>query len=264
VGVAETGPWCGRRVVGEINCVCGTCRDCRGGRRNHCPNRTVLGIVKRDGAFADFVRLPQENLHLVPDDVSDTDAVFAEPLAAAFRIGEQIPLVAGQVAIVLGDGRLGNLCAQVLRLADCRVTVVGKHERKLTVLSQLGIATAKLDDFRERRCSDLVVDCTGSPSGLPLALEVVRPRGTIVLKTTVAGEQTLALAPVVIDEVTIVGSRCGPFGRALEALARREVDVAALCDGVAPLEEGVAALDRARSKPVLKLLLAVDPGFGRG
>lgn len=258
VGIAENGPWRGRRVVGEINCGCGTCAECRAGSPNHCPTRSVLGILNRDGAFADLVSLPQSNLHLVPDEVRDDEAVFVEPLAAAFRIPEQIPLRAGQVAIVLGDGRLGNLCAQVLRLSGCRVTVVGKHERKLSLLSRLGIETTLLDAFEERRIADLVVDCTGSASGLPLALEVVRPKGTIVMKTTVAGEQTLALAPIVIDEVTIVGSRCGPFARALEALRNREIDVKSLCDGVLPLEEGPAALDRARREPVLKLLLAID------
>lgn len=263
VGVATSGPWQGRRVVGEINCSCGRCSDCLSGGRNHCPHRSVLGILNRDGAFAEYLTLPQENLHLVPDSVSDREAVFVEPLAAAFQIPARVTLRPGQEVIVLGDGRLGNLCAQVLAAEKCRVTVVGKHPRKLDVLDRLGIPTVMLDAFKGRRCADLVVDCTGSATGMPLALEVVRPRGTIVLKTTVAGEQTLALAPVVIDEVTIVGSRCGPFDRALEALARREIDVSCLCDAVVPLEQAVPALDRARSEPVLKLLLAVAPDFGR-
>jgi threonine dehydrogenase-like Zn-dependent dehydrogenase len=263
VGIAETGPWSGRRVVGEINCGCGSCGDCRDGRRNHCARRSVLGILKRDGAFADLLNLPQENLHLVPEGVSDVEAAFTEPLAAAFRIPEQIALERGQSAVVLGDGRLGNLCAQVLRLSGCPVTVVGKHERKLALLSRLGITAVKLNDFPVERAADLVVDCTGSPSGFPLALQVVRPRGTVVLKTTVAGEQTLSLAPIVIDEVTVVGSRCGPFARALKSLARHEIDVLPLCDGIVPLESAVTALERARTEPVLKLLLAVDPEFGQ-
>jgi threonine dehydrogenase-like Zn-dependent dehydrogenase len=262
VGVVETGAWRGRRVVGEINCSCGTCAECRNGLQNHCPHRTVLGILNRDGAFADFVSLPLENLHPVPESVSDVDAVFTEPLAAAFQIPAQIALQSEQEVIVLGDGRLGNLCAQVLKLSGCRVTVVGKHERKLALVARLGISSVALDDLEVRRCADLVIDCTGSPTGLPLALRLVRPRGTIVLKTTVAGEQTLALAPIVIDEVTIVGSRCGPFERALQALERREIDVSSLVDGVLPLEQAVSALDRARTEPVFKLLLAVDVGFG--
>jgi threonine dehydrogenase-like Zn-dependent dehydrogenase len=264
VGIAQTGAWQGRRVVGEINCGCGNCQDCRAGRRNHCAHRSVLGILKRDGAFADFLVLPQENLHLVPDEVSSLHAVFTEPLAAAFQIPEQIALHPGQEVLVLGDGRLGNLCAQVLKNCGCAVTVVGKHERKLSLLSRLGMATVRLGEFPVERRADVVVDCTGSPSGLPLALRVVRPRGTIVLKTTTAGEQTLALAPIVIDEVTIVGSRCGPFDRALGALARHEIEVDSLCEGVVPLEDAPAALERARTESVLKLILAVDPDFARG
>jgi threonine dehydrogenase-like Zn-dependent dehydrogenase len=219
--------------------------------------------LNRDGAFADFVALPQKNLHLVPDNVPDEQAVFTEPVAAAFQIPAQVPLRSGMEVVVLGDGRLGNLCAQVLRNAGCRVLVVGKHRRKLDVLSKLGLTTAELADFSQRRCADLVVDCSGSPSGLPMALQVVRPRGTVVLKTTVAGEQTLALAPIVIDEVTIVGSRCGPFDRALGALAEGAIDVRPLCDGVLPIEDTVQALEEARTSPVLKLLLAVDTSFGR-
>jgi len=263
VGIAENGPWQGRRVVGEINCACQHCETCQAGLQTHCPYRTVLGILNRDGAFADFVSLPQRNLHLVPDGLPDELALFAEPVAAAFQIPAQTQLKPGMEVVVLGDGRLGNLCAQVLRNAGCRVLVVGKHRRKLDVLSKLGLATAELADFKARRTSDMVVDCTGSPSGLPLALQVVRPRGTIVLKTTVAGEQTLALAPIVIDEVTIVGSRCGPFEPALKALADGSVDVRPLCDGVRPLEEALTAFEQARTTPVLKLLIAVDSTFGR-
>lgn len=263
VGIAENGLWQGRRVVGEINCACQYCETCQAGLQTHCPNRSVLGILNRDGAFADFVTLPQRNLHLVPEGLPDELAVFAEPVAAAFQIPAQIPLKSGMEVALLGDGRLGNLCAQVLRNAGCRVVVVGKHRRKLDVLSKLGLATAELAEFKSWRSADMVVDCTGSQTGLPLALQVVRPRGTIVLKTTVAGEQTLALAPIVIDEVTIVGSRCGPFEPALKALAEGSVDVRPLCEGVLPLNEALTAFEQARTTPVLKLLLAVDSTFGR-
>ncbi len=259
VGVPETGLFRGRRIVGEINASCGACDYCRRGLASHCPTRSVLGILNHDGAFADVVCVPQNNLHPVPDEISTRTAVFTEPLAAAFQILAQIALRPGQQVFVLGDGRLGNLCAQVLAREGCAVTVVGKHSRKLALLARLGLTTLSLDQLPKERCADLVVDCTGSPAGLATALGIVRPRGMIVLKTTVAGAQTVALAPVVIDEVTIIGSRCGPFPRALVALRERQIDVDSLIDGVYPLEETETALDRARTEPVLKLLLAVDP-----
>ncbi|MBS0263764.1 MAG: alcohol dehydrogenase catalytic domain-containing protein [Planctomycetes bacterium] len=258
VGIAESGPFQGRRVVGEINASCETCEYCQRGLANHCPHRTVLGILNRDGAFADYLSIPQQNLHLVPDDISTRAAVLTEPLAAAFQILEQLRVSAGQTVLVLGDGRLGNLCAQVLAHAGCRVTVVGKHARKLEILRKSGIATLLLADLPADRSNDIVVDCTGSATGLATALSVVRPRGTIVLKTTVAGEQHISLAPVVIDEVTIIGSRCGPFPVALAALQRQQIDVMSLIDGIAPLESTLAMFERARTEPVLKLLLEIN------
>src|SRR5688500_4665680 len=218
VGVAESGPYAGRRVVGEINCACWRCETCRSGLPSHCPNRTVLGILNHDGAFADYIAVPQKNLHPVPDSLPDEVAVFTEPVAAAFQIPAQIPIRRADRIVVLGDGRLGNLCAQVLAQRSDHVLVVGKHPEKLSLLQGRGIATAVLTDPLDARIEDIVVDCTGSASGLPTALRLVRPRGTVVLKTTVAGEQTMAYAPFVIDEVTLVGSRCGPFDPALKAL----------------------------------------------
>lgn len=265
VGVAETGQFAGRRIVGEINCPCRHCDTCRSGRGNHCPNRTVLGILGRNGAFAEFLVLPEENLHLVPDAVSDEAAVFVEPLAAAFRIVEQIPLESTRRVVVLGDGRLGNLCAQVLAEHVPQVIVVGKHDAKLQQLARRGIATSSLDETRSAlqagrwSPADIVVEATGSPDGLPLAMQLVRPCGTIVLKTTVAGSQTLAMAPVVIDEVTVIGSRCGPFAPALAALAAGRIDVTSLISAVRPLDEAVAAFDEAASPGVLKVQLCLDP-----
>ncbi len=261
VGVAESGPFAGRRVVGEINCSCGSCDYCRRGLPNHCPTRSVLGILNHDGAFADRVCVPQANLHPVPDEIPTVEAVFTEPLAAAFQIPTQVSLRRHQPVVILGDGRLGNLCAQVLARAGCDVTVIGKHLRKLGLLQRLGLRSVLLADAdnKPRHAADVVVDCTGSATSLPAALEIVKPRGTIVLKTTVAGTQTLALAPVVIDEVTIIGSRCGPFPAALAALRERRIDVASLIDGIYPLDEIETALHRARTEPVLKLLVAVDP-----
>jgi threonine dehydrogenase-like Zn-dependent dehydrogenase len=225
VGVAESGALAGRRVVGEINCACWRCDTCRRGLPTHCPNRTVLGILNHDGAFADLIAVPERNLHAVPDSLPDEVAVFTEPLAAAFQIPAQLPVQSGDRVVVLGDGRLGNLCAQVLARLSDHVLVVGKHPEKLGLLTARGIGTALLSEPLEERAADIVVDCTGSESGIPTALRLVRPRGTIVLKTTVAGDQTLAWAPFVIDEIALVGSRCGPFDRALEALEAGQIDV---------------------------------------
>lgn len=260
VGVAETGPLAGQRVVGEINCSCETCDFCRAGLRNHCPHRSVLGILNRDGAFAEYLTLPAQNLHVVPENVSTEAAVFTEPLAAAFQIPTQIPLNENQRVIVLGDGRLGNLCAQVIAMHDCQLTVIGKHPEKLALLERLGIETKLLADLKtipmEQR-ADIVVDCTGSPTGVPTALQLVKPRGTIVLKTTVAGDQTLALAPFVIDEITLIGSRCGPFPKALEALAAGRIDVEPLVTARFHLSDAVGALDYASKPGMLKVLLTV-------
>jgi threonine dehydrogenase-like Zn-dependent dehydrogenase len=258
VGVAESGPLAGRRVVGEINCACWTCETCRKGLNTHCPNRTVLGILNHDGAFADLIAVPQRNLHAVPDSLSDDIAVFTEPVAAAFQIPAQISIRPTDRVIVLGDGRLGNLCAQVLARLSNHVTVVGKHPQKLALLKTCGIATALVSEPIDERSADLVIDCTGSDTGLPTALKLVRPRGTIVLKTTVAGSQTLAWAPFVIDEVTLVGSRCGPFDRALAALERGEVTVTPLISERYDLGKGIDALERAQAKSVLKVLLNVS------
>ena len=258
VGVAESGPYTGRRVVGEINCACWTCGTCRDGFPTHCPNRTVLGILNHDGAFADLIAVPQRNLHVVPDAIPDDIAVFTEPVAAAFQIPAQLPIRKDDRIVVLGDGRLGNLCAQVLASIADDVLVVGKHPEKLALLNATGLTTALLSDDLPERGADIVVECTGSESGLPTALKLVRPRGTIVLKTTVAGTQTLAWAPFVIDEITLVGSRCGPFDRALEALEHGLVDVAPLIADRFTLSNGLVALQRARQKGVLKVLLEMD------
>ncbi len=257
VGVAESGPFAGRRVVGEINCACRRCDTCRAGYPTHCPHRTVLGILNHDGAFADHIAVPQHNLHLVPDALPNDVAVFTEPVAAAYQIPAQLEIGRHDRVVVLGDGRLGNLCAQVLARISDRVLAVGKHASKLALLSARGIETALLSDVLGERLADVVVDCTGSATGLPTALRLVRPRGTIVLKTTVAGSQELAWAPFVIDEVTLVGSRCGPFDRALKGLEDGEVDVRPLLADRFDLSRGLDALARAQAPGVLKVLLDV-------
>ena len=256
VGIAVGGALAGRRVVGEINCSCWSCETCvERGHPNHCPNRTVIGIVGRDGAFADLVAIPERNLHAVPDTIDDEIAVFTEPVAAAFRIPEQVHVNRDDRIVVLGDGRLGNLCAQVLARLSDHVEVVGKHRRKLALLENRGLSTRLLDETRGMHSADIVVDCTGSATGLPTALSLVRPRGTVVLKTTIAGDHALSLAPIVVDEVTIVGSRCGPFDRALDALARGLVDVKSLIAERFDLADGVRALERAEQPGVLKVLI---------
>ncbi len=244
----------GKRVVGEINCVCHECDWCRMEMPHHCSNRTVLGIAGRNGAFAEYVTLPEENLHLVPGNIRDDVAVFTEPLAAAFRITEQIPVEPDDRVIVLGDGKLGQLAAQVLHLAAKNLVCVGRHAWKLELLSKAGIATA-LDTDPLDAGADVVVEATGRAEGLARALELVRPEGTVVLKTTVAGMTPVRFAGPVIDEIRIVGSRCGPFRPALEALGLGTVEVRPMISECYDLVDGVQAMARAEDPGVMKVLL---------
>ena len=244
----------GKRVVGEINCVCHVCDWCRMEMPHHCSNRTVLGISGRDGAFAEYVALPEENLHLVPGSIRDDVAVFTEPLAAAFRITEQILVEPDDRVIVLGDGKLGQLAAQALGLSTKNTVCVGRHAWKLELLSRLGMATA-LDTDQLEPGADVVVEATGRAEGLARALELVRPEGTIVLKTTVAGTTPLHFAQPVVNEIRIVGSRCGPFRPALEALALGTVEVRPMISESYDLADGVQAMARAEDAGVMKVLL---------
>jgi threonine dehydrogenase-like Zn-dependent dehydrogenase len=246
----------GRRVVGEINVVCGRCDLCLSGLSNHCRNRTVLGILNRDGAFAEYVRLPALNLHILPDTVDDDAATFVEPLAAAFQVVKQVNLDDRKWVTVLGDGRLGLLVAQVLRDANCQVRVIGKHPEKLALCEKWSIRSRPLEEIVPRHDQDVVVDCTGSPEGLAIALQMVRPRGTVVLKTTTAAGAPLNLAPVVIDEISVVGSRCGPFREAIAALAEKRVDVTSLIHRRMKLEQGVEAMALAGRPGVLKVIIS--------
>ena len=248
----------GQRVAGEINVVCGRCDLCLSGLSNHCRNRSVLGILNHDGAFADYLRLPAVNLHPVPNSVDDDAATFIEPLAAAFQIVKQIKLDDHKWVTVLGDGRLGLLVAQVLRDANCQVRVIGKHPQKLALCEKWSIRSRPLDEIVPRHDQDVVIDCTGSAGGLELALQIVRPRGTVVLKTTAAAGKPLNLAPVVIDEINIVGSRCGPFREAIRALAEKRIDVASLIHRRMKLDQGVEAMELAGRPGVLKVILAIS------
>ncbi len=245
----------GQRVVGGINCVCGRCDLCKGGLSNHCRDRTVLGIAGRDGCFAERFTLPVRNLLPVPDAVSDDAAVFTEPLAAACEINRQLHIAGSPYITVLGDGRLGLLVAQTLAQGNASVRLIGKHPRKLELCEKWGIAHRLLDELTPRADQDIVVDCTASSSGLELAMQLVRPRGTIVLKTTVADQAAVDLSPLVIHEVSLIGSRCGPFDEALDLLAAGSVDVLSLISRRMKLDDGVEALQVAARADVIKVLL---------
>ncbi len=250
----------GRRVVGEINAGCGQCTRCLSGDPRHCPARTVLGIVGRDGAHAEYLSLPSRNLLEVPDSVTDRQAVFVEPLAAALGIAEQVDIVAGTSVAVIGDGKLGLLCAMAMAGLSNAVTVVGKHRAKLATLSGYGNIDAKLLEGLEASMHgrfDVVIEASGSESGFATALQLVRPRGKLVLKSTFHGTPTWPASRVVVDEITIVGSRCGRFAPALDLLATGAVKVDSLISEEMPLAKGVEAMDRAAAKGVLKIIL--DP-----
>lgn len=256
VGLVETGPgdWPGRRVVGEINAVCGGCPSCRAGRSTHCADRTVLGISGRDGAFAEYLTLPVANLHPVPDTLPDERAVFVEPLAAACRIGEQVALGPGRRVVVVGDGKLGLLVAQTLALTGCDLLAIGRHRDKLALLAGRGIAVGREDEV-EGGGFDLAVDCTGNPGGFALARRALEPGGTLVMKSTYAGDLTVDASSLVVDEITLVGSRCGPFGPALDLLERGAIEVDSLVQGRYPLGAAEAAFDHAGRRGALKVLL---------
>lgn len=259
VGTVESGPasWTGRRVVAEINFGCGECAQCMAHGSRHCARRRVMGIVGADGALAQCVAVPTRNLHAVPDDVENQAAVFCEPLAAAFEIREQLALLPGQRCTVLGDGKLGLLIAQVLADTGLRVLAVGRHAENLAILERQGIETALLEAWSDDHVNsaDLVIEATGRPEGLRLALEATRPRGTLVLKSTLAVSGEIDLAPLVIDEIRLVGSRCGPFAPALQALAERRIEVLPLVSDRLPLARATEAFARAAQPGTRKILV---------
>src|SRR5438876_6907596 len=254
----------GKRVVGEINAACrrSDCLYCSQNMPTHCPDRTTLGILNRDGAFAEYLTLPVENLHIVPDNVSDEEAVFVEPLAANFEILEQVHLKPTCSVVILGDGKMGQLAAQVLTLSGCEVMMVGKHEEKLALAEKRGVGTYVLDDaqsftLENKRRVDVFVECSGSAQGLEMALRLVKPRGTLILKSTVADKSTLFLAPIVIDEIRIQGSRCGPFAPAIRALSQKTVDIRPLISARYSLDDGIVAFEHAARPGVLKVLVRI-------
>lgn len=249
--------WLGKRVVGEINVSCGECEFCLWGLGRHCPRRQVMGIVNRDGAFAEYLTLPTVNLHEVPAEISDEEAVFIEPVAAAAEILEQIPLSHVRRIAVLGDGRLGLLVGQVLRQAGGQVTVIGKHASKLDVARSwnLKVAEAGKDEVQAASFS-LVVEATGSPSGLAEALRLVEPRGTVVMKSTFRETATFDTAKLVVDEITLLGSRCGNFSKAIELVRGGRIKIRPLLSKTFPLEAGLEAFDYLNDPACLKVLLS--------
>lgn len=261
VGRVVRGPslWMDKRVVGEINCICNKCAMCKRGLGSHCLDRGVLGIYRRDGVFAELLSLPVQNLHEVPANVSDDAAVFVEPLAAAYQILTQIQINPADEVVVLGGGRLGQMVVRALKNACPTLTLVSRGEEKLKAAARAGVRTVKVSDFTPASQADVVVDATGSPQGFELAMRTVRPRGTIVLKsTTAAGAGGLNLAPLVINEVTVIGSRCGPFDRALRALASGEVDLTGLISRRFALADGLAALEAAKQPGNIKVVIDVQ------
>jgi threonine dehydrogenase-like Zn-dependent dehydrogenase len=246
----------GQRVVGEINAGCGDCQLCRGGDSRHCSRRTVLGIVGRDGTHAEFLKLPVANLLPVPDEVSDEHAVFTEPLAAACGILERVSITKDSAVAVIGDGKLGLLCAQVLATTGAPVALLGKHQNKLHIAARRGIETISIDKVKAHsRKFDVAVEASGSPAGFELALDLLRPRGALVLKSTFQGFTKMDAARIVVDEISVVGSRCGRFQPALDLLKRNAVDVESLISEEFALARGVQAMQRAGEAGVLKVLL---------
>ena len=247
----------GKRVAGSINAVCGVCDMCRNGLSNHCRDRTVLGIAGRDGCFAERFCLPITNLVAVPESVDDDHAVFAEPLAAAMHAANQLHFEGKPYITVLGDGRLGLLCVQVMSQLNASVRLIGKHEEKLAVCEKWGIKHRLLRDIGRRADQDIVVDCTGSPDGLRTAMQLVRPRGTILLKSTFAprADDPVDLSPLVVNEIELIGSRCGSISEAVDALEKHRVDVASLVTGRFPFEDGAKAIEAASKPGQIKVLI---------
>ena len=251
---ADDPSWIGQRVVGEINVVCQQCEQCMNGRSTHCEKRTVLGIVNRDGTFAEFTQLPIANLHRVPDSVPDEMAVFTEPLAAALEIQQQIQIKPTDRVLLIGAGRLGQLIAQTLALTGCDLRVVARHAHQQSLLKERRIKSVAEDGVQPWRW-DVVIEATGSPSGFALARKAIRPRGTLVMKSTYKGELNINFSSIVVDEINIIGSRCGPFEPALRLMESQQVDPAVLIADEFQLEDALKAFERAAEPGVLKVLV---------
>lgn len=255
VVASDTQALIGRRVVGEINLACHHCEWCARGLERHCPHRTVLGIVRHPGAFAEFLTLPDANLHLVPASVTNEEAVFVEPLAAACEILDQVKVARGAEIAVLGDGKLGLLIGQVLVAHGARVLQFGRHPEKLSIVERAGAAVEVVKRKLPVAAFDVVVEATGSAQGLQAAVQMTRPRGTVVMKSTVHGTTPLDAAPVIVNEITLVGSRCGRFAPALRLLAQRKIAVGDMISDTLPLGQAREAFARAATAGTLKVML---------
>jgi threonine dehydrogenase-like Zn-dependent dehydrogenase len=246
--------WIGARVVGEINATCGKCEACLNRRPSHCEDRTVLGIANRDGVFAEYTSLPLENLHCVPDSVSDEMAVFTEPLAAALEIQQQIQIRPTDRVLVVGAGRLGQLISQTLALTGCDLHVLARHSLQQNLLTARGIRIIAEENIQPRKW-DMVVEVTGSTDGFNIARKAIRPRGTLVLKSTYKGDMNVNFSSIVVDEINIIGSRCGPFAPALRLMEKREVDPTVLIAEQYKLDDVLKAFERAAQSGMLKVLV---------
>ena len=247
----------GKRVVGEINCGCGQCDWCAQGLERHCFNRSTLGIWQREGCFAEYVCLPEKNLLVIPDNVTDEEAVFVEPLAAALEILEQVHIPPYKKVIVLGDGKLGLIIALALNAAGLDITLVGKHEEKLNIAKAQGVKTELLNNLKIEKAYDFVVEATGSITGFETSLALTKPRGTLILKSTIAASKEFNLAPIVIDEITVLGSRCGQFAPALRMLEQKRIDVKPLISDIYAIDDSIAAFERNKEKSSVKVLVKV-------
>ncbi len=245
----------GKRVVGEINVGCGKCQSCMDGMERHCSNRTVLGILHRNGAFAEFLSLPEKNLHVITDDITDEQAVFVEPLAAAFEIIQQVDLKNDWRIGIVGDGRLAQLIVNVLRLYCTNIVCFGRHQSKLENLQKLGINTKIGIGCSDEHGFDLVVEATGNNSGFVDTMKLVKPRGIVILKSTIASRENLDLTTAVVNEITLIGSRCGTFRPAIEALSSKKILVDNLIDSTFPLEKFQEAIEHAKKPDTLKVFL---------
>ncbi len=246
--------WEGKRVVGEINLVCGECAACSSGRSHHCEDRTVLGIIGKDGAFAEFLTLPVNNLHSVPESIPDEWAVFCEPLAAALEILEQVHIHPSDRVLVIGAGRLGQLIARTIALTGCDLAVVTRRASQIALLKKAGLTSIEEMDISQR-IWDIVIEATGSSRGFFIARQAVRPKGTIVVKSTYKGNLELNFSSIVVDEITLVGSRCGPFSPAIHLLQSKQVNPAPLISDRYPLSRAIEAFERAAQPGVFKILL---------
>ena len=247
--------WIGKRVVGEINITCGKCEDCLAGRPTHCKNRKVLGILNHHGAFAEYLTLPISNLHVVPTSIENDAAVFTEPIAAALEIQQQVHIPPNSSVLVVGAGRLGQLISQTLRLTGCNLEVVARYPDQISILENLGIKTISEDSVLLRHY-DIVIEATGSQGGFTLARKAIHPRGTIVLKSTYKGNINVNFSGIVVDEITLIGSRCGPFSPALRLLEKKEINPTVLISDRYPLDSAVEAFERASKPGVFKVLLS--------